>query len=71
MATGVGGTDGERHAGLAGNDRPRRRPARGKKRASFGDFQAAAAKLEAEGLPVNRTLVTRRLRDRGLGLAND
>jgi hypothetical protein len=55
MATGVGGTDGERHAGFAGNDRLRRQPARSNERASFGDFQAAAAELEAEGLPVNQS----------------
>lgn len=38
--------------------------------AAFEDFEVAAAELRAEGQPVNRTLVTRRLRDRGMSLAN-
>jgi hypothetical protein len=48
-----------------------RRPARGRDRAGFDDFEAAAAELRAEGRPVNRTLVMNRLRGRGMSLAND
>lgn len=50
---------------------PSRQPAGGRKRAGFVDFEAAAAELRDEGRPVNRTLVMRRLRERGLSLAND
>jgi hypothetical protein len=48
-----------------------RRPPRGKQRAGFADFAAVASELESEGRPVNRTLIGRRLRDRGLSVAND
>lgn len=71
MATGVGGTDGERHAGLASNDRPRRRPARGKKRASFGDFRAGRRRAGGGGPAGQPNACHPPLRDRGLGLAND
>lgn len=77
------GRNGERHAGGNGTRRPgpigkRRtgvggnRPGRGRRRrGTFADFATAAAQLAAEGLPVNRTLVARRLREAGLSLAND
>lgn len=51
--------------------RARRRPPRGRARATFAEFDAVAAELRAQGQPVNRTQVMRRLRSQGLSLAND
>lgn len=74
-ATSDAGDGRIRGAGAApagvGRGGPVRRPARGRKRAGFTDFEAAAVELRAEGQPVNRTLVTRRLRSRGMSLGND
>lgn len=67
---GEGREPGGRESGVRRRG-PSRRPAGGRKRAGFADFEAAAAELRAEGRPVNRTLVMRRLRERGLSLAND
>jgi hypothetical protein len=52
-------------------DDKKRRPARGRTRAGFADFVRAAEAIDAVGGPVNRTLVTRRLREDGFSLGND
>lgn len=49
----------------------RRRPAKGRRRATLDDVRRVADALTVDRQPVNRTAVTRRLRDEGFSLAND
>ena len=43
----------------------------GRGRAGFSDITSAVTQLEAEGLPVNRSLVAKRVRAAGLSLSNE